>query len=355
MTLITDSNCRNPHYPNDSMATAKTNDTRSNPLANTSEAELNSLKTSLINFLENDKPYLEEELNLSTLANQLDTTDKKLSTLLNQYMNTTFYDLINSYRVASVKEKMASDKYDGLTLFAYESGFKSKTSFNRIFKKETGKSPSEFSPLIFYKIFYREEQISISHISSLYSIRYGQTTTNKALEDSIASMLHAKKIYPQDNVAIYMQTNISSDVGQNEKVTEYDENFNFKAAEAYFYLIDRVSETKTISNLEWSNFLEIEGNQLYISENNIPSYYLDRLKESIIQVYNSKIIESEEDMFLKIRKNYKAQDSLYREHLKFLRNHQKTIIDSMVTRVKRFLPNHELLNDSIPKLSCFRS
>lgn len=126
--------------------TVSKNDTRSDPFANTSEAELNDLKTSLINFLENDKPYLEEELNLNALAKQLDTTDKKLSTLLNQYMDTTFYDLINSYRVASVKEKMASDKYDGLTLLgiAYESGFKSKTSFNRIFKKETGLSPSEY-------------------------------------------------------------------------------------------------------------------------------------------------------------------------------------------------------------------
>jgi len=135
-----------PDFLIESEATVKTNDTRSNPLANTSEAELNALKENLINFLENGKPYLEEELNLSTLANQLDTTDKKLSTLLNQYMNTTFYDLINSYRVASVKEKMASGDYDGLTLLgiAYESGFKSKTSFNRIFKKETGLSPSEY-------------------------------------------------------------------------------------------------------------------------------------------------------------------------------------------------------------------
>lgn len=135
-----------PRFLIEPEATAKTNDSRSNPLANTSEAELNALKTSLIKLLDNDKPYLEEELNLSILANQLDTTDKKLSTLLNQYMNTTFYDLINSYRIASVKEKMASEKYDGLTLLgiAYESGFKSKTSFNRIFKKETGLSPSEY-------------------------------------------------------------------------------------------------------------------------------------------------------------------------------------------------------------------
>lgn len=122
------------------------NNSLSNPLANTSEEELNALKADLIDCIENDKPYLEEDLNLSTLAQRLGTSDKKLSTLLNKYMNTTFYDLINSYRVNSVKKKIGSSEFDGLTLLgiAYESGFKSKTSFNRIFKKETGLSPSEY-------------------------------------------------------------------------------------------------------------------------------------------------------------------------------------------------------------------
>jgi AraC-like DNA-binding protein len=83
---------------------------------------------------------------LNKLAKHIPTTDKKLSLLLNQYMNTTFYDFVNAYRVQSVKEKLASVDFDNLTLLgiAYESGFKSKTSFNRIFKKETGFSPSEY-------------------------------------------------------------------------------------------------------------------------------------------------------------------------------------------------------------------
>ena len=119
---------------------------RSNPLANVSDEELDKLKVKLNQILEHEKRYLDEDLTLTTLAQQLDTTDKKLSTLLNQYINTNFYDLINSYRIEAVKEKMSLTAFDGLTLLgiAYESGFKSKTSFNRIFKKETGKSPSEF-------------------------------------------------------------------------------------------------------------------------------------------------------------------------------------------------------------------
>lgn len=135
-----------PEFLMQQQVSKQINAKRSNPLANTSDEELDKLKVKLNQILGQEKRYLEEDLTLATLAQQLDTTDKKLSTLLNQYMNTTFYDLINSYRIEAVKEKMSLTAFDGLTLLgiAYESGFKSKTSFNRIFKKETGKSPSEF-------------------------------------------------------------------------------------------------------------------------------------------------------------------------------------------------------------------
>lgn len=119
---------------------------KENYLSNTSSKELQALKTSLEKVLINDKVYLDENLTLSKLAELTSTTDKKLSTFLNQHLDITFYDLINAYRVESVKEKLHSDEYTHMTLLgiAYESGFNSKTSFNRIFKKQTGLSPSEY-------------------------------------------------------------------------------------------------------------------------------------------------------------------------------------------------------------------
>jgi AraC-like DNA-binding protein len=111
-----------------------------------SDSELTYLNEKLATVLKNEKPYLDEDLTLTKLADMIDTTDKKLSTFLNQHMRTTFYDLINKERVNAVKEKLQSKAYNKYTLLgvAYESGFKSKTSFNRIFKKETGLSPSEY-------------------------------------------------------------------------------------------------------------------------------------------------------------------------------------------------------------------
>ena len=113
---------------------------------NFTEEEIDILEKNLRNVFKDEKPYLDEDLTLNKLAGQIGTTDKKLSAFLNQHLQTTFYNLINKERVESVKEKLNSDEFDNLTLLgiAYESGFKSKTSFNRIFKKETGLSPSEY-------------------------------------------------------------------------------------------------------------------------------------------------------------------------------------------------------------------
>lgn len=119
-------------------------------LSNATPAEIDILKTTLQTVLEKDKPYLDEELTLGSLAALVPTTDKKLSALLNNFLNVSFYDLINQHRVEEVKAKMADSKFSHYTLLAigFDCGFKSKTSFNRIFKKETGLSPSKYKASI---------------------------------------------------------------------------------------------------------------------------------------------------------------------------------------------------------------
>jgi AraC-like DNA-binding protein len=80
---------------------------------------------------------------LSTLAN---TSAKKVSEVLSTRLKTNFNDLVNSYRVEEVKAKLISPQFSHLTIFgiALESGFASKSSFNRAFKKNTGFTPSEY-------------------------------------------------------------------------------------------------------------------------------------------------------------------------------------------------------------------
>jgi len=115
--------------------------------------EMHILEKALSGLIENDKPFLDPDLTLSVLAKQLQVPNKKLSTLLNQNMNISFYDFINTKRVEEVKRLMYSPEAQKYTLLAiaYDCGFKSKSSFNRVFKKITGQSPSDYRNTLFIK------------------------------------------------------------------------------------------------------------------------------------------------------------------------------------------------------------
>lgn len=108
-----------------------------------SQDEIERLKARVIELLEKDKLYLNESLSLTEMATSVGISNKKLSELLNQHLNTNFYNLVNDYRVNEVKERLkdCSDKFT-LVSIAYDSGFQSKASFNRIFKQKTGMSPA---------------------------------------------------------------------------------------------------------------------------------------------------------------------------------------------------------------------
>jgi AraC-like DNA-binding protein len=61
-------------------------------------------------------------------------------------MGINFNDYVNQFRVGEVKKKLLQAEWAHLTItgIAFESGFNSKASFQRIFKEQTGMSPSEF-------------------------------------------------------------------------------------------------------------------------------------------------------------------------------------------------------------------
>jgi len=93
-----------------------------------------------------EKPYLDRELTIYDLSNQLKISRHTLSEVINEHMGMNFYNLVNEYRVNEVKERMQCEEYRHLTILAiaYDSGFNSKSSFNTIFKEKTGKTPSEY-------------------------------------------------------------------------------------------------------------------------------------------------------------------------------------------------------------------
>jgi putative ABC transport system permease protein len=90
--------------------------------------------------------YQDPELSLSLLAEKLELTTHELSRIINTVLKKSFNDFINEFRVAEVARKMEDPAYDHITLLgiAFESGFNSKSTFNRAFRQMTGKSAAEY-------------------------------------------------------------------------------------------------------------------------------------------------------------------------------------------------------------------
>jgi AraC-like DNA-binding protein len=107
---------------------------------------LGQLRTQLIELMQHERPYLDNELSLPQLAREMDISSHDLSWLLNEGFGKNFFQFINSYRVEEAKNLMLSEKHKHLNLLsiAYAAGFNSKTTFNTTFKKETGMAPSQF-------------------------------------------------------------------------------------------------------------------------------------------------------------------------------------------------------------------
>ncbi len=96
-------------------------------------------------IMEKEKLYLNPELTLPGLADQLKIPRNRLSYILNEYRKQKFYDFLNTYRIGEAKRLMTTDLYAGNILrIAFESGFNSKTTFYTAFKKITGTTPLEF-------------------------------------------------------------------------------------------------------------------------------------------------------------------------------------------------------------------
>jgi putative ABC transport system permease protein len=96
--------------------------------------------------VEDNRYYQDPDLSLSSLAEKVGITAHELSRILNRALKKTFNDFINAYRVRAAARKMQDPAFDHITILgiAYESGFNSQSSFHRIFKQITGKSPLEY-------------------------------------------------------------------------------------------------------------------------------------------------------------------------------------------------------------------
>jgi len=104
------------------------------------------LSNRLVRLMEDQKPFTNSELSLRNLADMLEISPHNLTEVINKYSNKNFYDFVNAYRVEEVKARIRNQENNNYTLLAIglESGFNSKSSFNSVFKKHTGQTPSQY-------------------------------------------------------------------------------------------------------------------------------------------------------------------------------------------------------------------
>jgi len=93
-----------------------------------------------------EKVFRKEDISLKSLSEDLSIPSYQLSWIINKKMNVTFSELVNSYRVEEVKKRLASSQDTDKTILdiAFDAGFNTKTSFNRVFKKLTRMTPSQY-------------------------------------------------------------------------------------------------------------------------------------------------------------------------------------------------------------------
>ena len=110
------------------------------------ESESSSMVNRIKNFMQENKPFLNPDLSIKDLSEQLDLHQKYLSQLINSRFGQNFYDFVNHYRVNEAKDIMTMNTDGKKTVLEilYEVGFNSKSAFNKAFKKNTGKTPTDF-------------------------------------------------------------------------------------------------------------------------------------------------------------------------------------------------------------------
>ena len=114
--------------------------------SNLQEVQKEKLLQQLLNHFEEKKPYLAPELSVKEISEQTQIPSHYLSQIINEKMNCTFLDFVNSYRVEEAKKLLANDNTKQYTILsiAYEAGFNSKSTFYSAFKKHVGTTPSGF-------------------------------------------------------------------------------------------------------------------------------------------------------------------------------------------------------------------
>lgn len=111
-----------------------------------SSEDAGNIITRLEKLMQEKKLYLQSGITINDLAESLKCSRHHLSQVLNDNLQQSYYDYINGLRINEAKRLLNDPQNDQIKIssIAYDSGFNSLSSFNEVFKKMAGKTPSEY-------------------------------------------------------------------------------------------------------------------------------------------------------------------------------------------------------------------
>jgi AraC-like DNA-binding protein len=108
--------------------------------------EASRLERELKKFMDIDRLYLDSNLSIEILSEKLNTSRHHLSQVMNERLEKTYMDYISELRLEEAKRRLSNPANFRFTIaaIALDSGFNSVSSFNDVFKRRFGLTPSKF-------------------------------------------------------------------------------------------------------------------------------------------------------------------------------------------------------------------
>lgn len=108
------------------------------------DSELQSKYDFIYGELTDKEYYLEEDFDLSFFAQKLDMAPREVSQLINQFTKKTFSGFVNDIKISKAQKLLKAQPTASITQIMFDSGFTTKSSFNREFLSRVGISPSKY-------------------------------------------------------------------------------------------------------------------------------------------------------------------------------------------------------------------
>ncbi|MCT4615238.1 MAG: helix-turn-helix domain-containing protein [Marinifilaceae bacterium] len=147
---IFDSNIKIHNKVNNEPENIIISDIKSECLAKNKDSKVEIAETydfdNILKTIESKKLFLQKDITLRKMAQDLSINEKKLSRLINLYTGKNFYHFINNFRVNEFKDLCKTNKIQQMSLLglANEAGFNSKSTFYSVFKQSEKMTPSQY-------------------------------------------------------------------------------------------------------------------------------------------------------------------------------------------------------------------